>query len=562
MRFLAELRRRKVIQTAVLYVVASWALLQVAELLLDMMEVPKWGLKLVFVLLVIGFPLALMLSWMHQITPQGLRREVDTPSNRGDPAAETLTLDGTSAPRPRSGLVPASVTATDHSIAVLPFTNMSEDKTNEYFADGLSEELLNLLSRIPALRVVARTSSFSFKGRSVSADAIARELNVAHLLEGSVRKAGSRIRITAQLIRATDSSHAWSQSFDRDLSDIFAVQDEIAAAVVGELEIKLLGGTAPKSRHTEPRAYAHYLQGRHFFELQSAKGYEQAIEAIDSAIAIDPGFGPAWAMLGSLYWGQANNSLIAYEEGARKARAASEKALALDPDQAEPLSLLGMLDLMENCDADGGMRRLGRALQLEPHNQRVLARAAHVATRRGRLDEAIQYGKQALNWDPLSPNVHAVLGVTYYYAGRLDEAEAMRRKLLALSPGWLSGYYNLGRILLARNNASAALAAMQQEESPFWRLTGLALAHHALGQHAESDEALAELNKLDPVGIAYQLAEVYAYRGEIALAFEWLDRAAETHDSGLSNASVDPLLKALHSDSRWGAFLSKHSLTS
>jgi tetratricopeptide (TPR) repeat protein len=190
---------------------------------------------------------------------------------------------------------------------------------------------------------MARTSSFSFKGRSVSAAAIAGELNVTHLLEGSVRKAGSRIRITAQLVRATDSSHVWSQTFDRDLSGIFAVQDEIAAAVASELEIKLLGGTMPKSRQTDPRAYALYLQGRHFFELSSATGYEQAIAALDAALAIDPRFGPAWAILAALYWGQANNSLINYEEGSRKARVASEKALALDPDLAEPLSLLGIL---------------------------------------------------------------------------------------------------------------------------------------------------------------------------------------------------------------------------
>jgi tetratricopeptide (TPR) repeat protein len=375
-----------------------------------------------------------------------------------------------------------------------------------------------------------------------------------------VRKAGSRIRITAQLVRATDSSHVWSQSFDRDLSDIFAVQDEIAAAVVGELEIQLLGGAAPKSRQTDPHAYALYLQGRHFFELQSTSGYEQAVEALDAAIAIDPGFGPAWATLGAVYWGQANNSLIDYEEGSRKARTASEKALGLDPDLAEPLSLLGLLDLAENRDAVGGLQRLDRALQLEPHNERVLSRAAIIAIWRGRLDEAIRCGEQALRWDPLSPNVHAVLGGSYYYAGRLDEAEAMRRKLLALTPGWLGGHFYLGRILLARNDGPAALAEMQQEQSNYWRLAGLALAYHALGQRAESDAALAELNKLDPVGIAYQLAEVHAYRGEIDAAFEWLERSTDTHDSGLPFIRVDPLLRNLHADSRWAAFLSRLAL--
>jgi len=556
LRFLAELKRRKVIQTAVLYAVASWALLQVAALLLDMLEVPPWGLKLVFVLLLIGFPLALLLSWMHQVTPEGIRREAAAPeAPRRLPPAGAFSSHAADAPA--AAMLPQEPAADERSIAVLPFANLSEDKANEYFADGLSDELLNLLSRVAGLRVVARTSSFSFKGRTASAAQIARELKVTHLLEGSVRRSGSRVRITAQLIRASDSSHVWSQSFDRDLSDIFAVQDEIAAAVARGLELKLFGGPAPKAQPTDPRAYALYLQGRHFFSLYSATGYAQAIPALEGALAIDPGFAPAWGILGALYWGQANNSLIPYGEGARKARLASDKALALDPEQAEPMSLLGLLDVIEHRDVARGLQRIQRALELEPHNQRVLSRAANVARQRGRTEEAIGYAEQALNADPLSPNAHAVLGLTYYYAGRLDDAEAMRRRLLALSPGWLSGYYYLGRILLERGDARAALAAMEQEPSPMWRLTGLALVHHALGSHVASDAALEELRKEDPVGIAYQFAEIHAYRGETDLAFEWLERAEATNDSGLTDAITNPLMRSLHTDPRWAALVAR-----
>jgi TolB-like protein/Tfp pilus assembly protein PilF len=545
-----------VIQTAVLYAAASWALLQVAALLLDMLEVPAWGLKLVFVLLVIGFPLALLLSWMHQVTPEGIRRESAVPeAPRGLPPAGAFSSHAADAPA--AAILPQEPAADERSIAVLPFANLSEDKANEYFADGLSEELLNLLSRVQGLRVVARTSSFSFKGRATSVAEIARELKVTHLLEGSVRRSGARLRITAQLIRASDSSHVWSQSLDRDLSDIFAVQDEIAAAVARGLELKLFGGPAPKAQPTDPRAYALYLQGRHFFSLYSATGYAQAIPALEGALAIDPGFAPAWGILGALYWGQANNSLIPYEEGARKARLASEKALALDPKQAEPMSLLGLLDVIEHRDVAGGLQRIHRALELEPHNQRVLSRAANVARQRGRTEEAIRYAEQALNADPLSPNAHAVLGLTYYYAGRLDDAEAMRRRLLALSPGWLSGYYYLGRILLEGGDARAALAAIEQEPSPMWRLTGLALVHHALGNRAASDAALEELRKEDPVGIAYQFAEIHAYRGEIDLAFEWLERAEATNDSGLTDAITNPLMRNLHGDPRWAALVAR-----
>ena len=556
LRFLAELKRRKVIQTAVLYAVSAWVLLQVAELLLEMLEVPPWGLKLIFVLLLIGFPLALLLSWMNQVSPEGIRRETPVPEPpRGLPPAGAYSSHAAGAPA--AAMPPQEPAAAERSIAVLPFANLSEDKANEYFADGLSDELLNLLSRVAGLRVVARTSSFSFKGRTASAAEIARELKVTHLLEGSVRRSGSRVRITAQLIRASDSSHVWSQSFDRDLSDIFAVQDEIAAAVARGLELKLFGGPAPKAQPTDPRAYALYLQGRHFFSLYSATGYAQAIPALEGALAIDPGFAPAWGILGALYWGQANNSLIPYGEGARKARLASDKALALDPEQAEPMSLLGLLDVIEHCDVARGLQRIHRALELEPHNQRVLSRAANVARQRGRTEEAIGYAEQALNADPLSPNAHAVLGLTYYYAGRLDDAEAMRRRLLALSPGWLSGYYYLGRILLERGDARAALAAMEQEPSPMWRLTGLALVHHALGSHVASDAALEELRKEDPVGIAYQFAEIHAYRGEIDLAFEWLERAEATNDSGLTDAITNPLMRSLHTDPRWAALVAR-----
>ncbi|NJD31304.1 MAG: hypothetical protein FIB04_05395 [Gammaproteobacteria bacterium] len=542
MRLIAELKRRKVFQTAAIYAAAAWLLLQVAGLLLQMLEVPAWGLKLVFVVLLVGFPLALVLSWMHQITPQGIRREVDIP------------------PPERVAEAPPAVGATDNSIAVLPFDNMSDDPSNAHFADGLSEELLNLLARMPGLRVVARTSSFSFRGRAVDAATIAHELKVAHLLEGSVRKAGNRVRITAQLIRAADSSHVWSQAYDRDLGDIFAIQDEIAAAVVDELEMKLLGKAAPRSSPTDTEAYTHFLRGRHFSELASATGYRQSVQELEAALAIDPGFAPAWATLGAVYWGAANNSLIEYAEGTRRARECSERALAIDPNLAEPMSLLGYFDVVDGVDHDGGMRRLERGRELEPCNPRILTRVANIAIRGGRLDDAVRYCQQALRADPLSPLVHAVYGNACLFAGRLDEAEALRRKVLELSPGWLSGHFHLARIQLAKNDPAAALGEIRQEQSDFWRLTGLALVQHALGNREESDAALRGLMQMDTSGAAYQLAQVHAFRGEIDAAFEWLDRAGATHDAGLTFARVDPLLRGLHDDARWGPLLERNGL--
>lgn len=551
MRVFAELKRRKVLQTALIYLTAAWLLLQVADLLLGMLDVPRWALRLVFVLLLIGFPLALILSWTHQLTADGLRRErdADTADDHGE-ALETAA----------SGRVPSSLAPADEdSIAVLPFANMSDDPSNLHFADGLSEELLNLLSRMPGLRVVARTSSFAFRDRAIGAEAISRELNVTHLLEGSVRRSGKRVRITAQLIRGADASHVWSRSFDRDLEDIFVVQDEIAAAVASELEVTLLGGATPRSWPTETEAYATYLRGRQALDLASQDGYAQAVSSFEAALATDPRFAPAWAALGIAYWGMANNSLVDYSDGARRARENSERALALDPDLAEPLSLLGYLDVVEGVDRDGGLARLERARQLEPHNPRILTRLANASVRIGRLDDGLRHSLQALRADPMSALAHAVFGNACYYAGRLDEAEAARRKVLALSPGWMSGHYYLGRVLLARGRLDAALDEMKREESEFWRLTGLALALQSLGRRAASDEALERLKTLDTSGAAaYQLAQIHAHRGEPDAAFQWLDRAAATHDAGLTYLAVDPLLEPLHADPRWGRFLSRH----
>jgi adenylate cyclase len=549
MSFFAELKRRKVVQTAIIYLAVAWVLLQVADLLLGMLEVPRWALRLVFVLLVVGFPLALLLSWTHQLTASGPRRELDA-----DEQDEPETSRGTEA-RTATGLAQA----VDDSIAVLPFTNMSDDPSNLHFADGLSEEVLNLLSRMPGLRVVARTSSFAFRDRTIGAQAISRELSVTHLLEGSVRRSGKRIRVAAQLIRGADASHLWSRSYDRELEDIFAVQDDIASAVARELEVELRAGAAPRSWPTDPETYMRYLRGRQALDLASRDGYSRAAIEFEAALAVDPRFAPAWAALGMMYWGMANNSLIDYAVGTRLARESSEKALAIDPSLADPLSLLGYLDVVQGADRDGGMARLERARQLEPHNPRILTRLANASVRVGRLDDSIQHCLRALQADPMSALAYAVYGNTCYFAGRLEEAEAARRKVLALSPGWMSGHFYLGRVLLAQGRTEAALEEMQLEESEFWRLTGLALALQSLGRHEDSGDALQRLKALGSLGSAsYQLAQIHACRGEPDAAFEWLDSAVASGDAGLAFLVVDPLLVPLHRDPRWERFLRHH----
>jgi len=326
-----------------------------------------------------------------------------------------------------------------------------------------------------------------------------------------------------------------------------------------ELELHLLGSQAPKAPHTDPRAYSLYLQGRQYFELYSSPGYEQALAALNEALAIDRNFAPAWATLGALYWSASNNSLIDYDEGAARHATPRRMRLRSTSIMRKPCHCWAYSTWSSNaiwiseCAASPERSSSSRTIIAY-----LLARAS---LRDATVDSMTAgYAEQALRCDPLSPNAHAALGFCLYGAGRLEEAEVMRRKVLALSPGWLSGHYYLGRILLARHDLQGALAAMQAEPSHMWRSMGLAIVNHALGRTDEADAALAEFEQLPPAGHYYQLAEVYAYRGDIDASFGFLDQALETHDSGLIDTGCDPLLANLHADPRWRSFLSRAGL--
>jgi len=300
--FWSELRRRKVVKAAIVYVVVAWLLIQIAEVIFEPLKLPDWSLTLVIVLAALGFPLALVLAWAFELSPDGLQR--DKRHSEGPATSSLIQPTGEhtafNLPKTRSDV--------RRAIAVLPLTNMSGDPENEYFSDGISEELLNLLAKIPELRVISRTSAFSFKNKAIKVADVARELNVAHVLEGSVRKAGDRVRITAQLIRGDSDSHLWSETYDRTLEDIFAVQDEIAATVVQRLKVTLLGGD-PHVEPTDPRAYTLRLQARHLAKRFSAESYDQAIALYEQALAIDPDYVEALGGLANIYINQANFGL-------------------------------------------------------------------------------------------------------------------------------------------------------------------------------------------------------------------------------------------------------------
>ncbi len=444
----------------------------------------------------------------------------------------------------------------EKSIAVLPFVNMSEDKSNEYFSDGISEELLNLLAKIPQLQVTARTSSFSFKGKEVAIPEIARTLRVAHVLEGSVRKAGNSVRITAQLIKAGTDTPLWSQTYDRKLDDIFAIQDEIAADVVKQLKVTLLGA-APKARTTDPGAYALYLQAVQLGRQFTAEAFQQSDALYHKVLAIDPRYAPAWYGLARNFGNEPSQGLLSNKEGYAQAREANMKALAIDPDYAPAHAQLGWTAMYDDNDLAGAAQHLKRALAVDPADLDVLNNSAALLQSLGRLDEALALEEAILRRDPVNVSALFNLGLGQRMTGRFDAAIASFRAVLSLSPSNGGAHCQLGVALLLKGDAHGALAEIEQETSEIYKMIGLAMAYHALGRKADSDAALSALIAKYEKDWSYNIAYVYAYRGEADKTFAWLDKAVEYGDPGLGEIVTDNLFDKIHADPRWLPFLRK-----
>jgi serine/threonine protein kinase len=463
-----------------------------------------------------------------------------------------------SASRAREGQ--ASTQSSTPAIAVLPFRNLSDDPENEYFSDGLSEELLNVLAQNRGLRVAARSSSFQFKGKNEELKEIGKQLRVSTILEGSVRKSGNRVRISTQLVNVADGFQLWSESYDRELNDIFAVQDDIARSVGEALKVKLLGEKRSSSKSANAEAYNAYLQGRYFTDRRSQEDLKKASQYYEQALKIDARYAPARVGLAVVSYRQAGWGYVQVDEGYRKAREEVEKALELDPKLAEAHAALGWIKSHYDWDWAGADASYKRAMELEPGNANVVRQAAGLAATLGRFEEAIALDHRAADLDPLSVTVHYYAGIHAYYAGKLTDAEAAFRKALDLNPEYPAARASLSVVYLLKSQPETALAELQREPEPFWHLYGLALAYHAAGKKNEADASLAELiKKYQEVG-AIQIGELHAYRGEIDSAFEWLERAYKQRDGGLSEIKGDPLLKNLEKDPRWFAFLKKMKL--
>lgn len=576
--FFTELRRRNVFKVGIVYIVVAWLILQVSDTLGPALHLPEWFVSAVAFLLILGFPVAIIFAWAFDLTPEGLKRETNaepTAPMAGktgkklnyivaaalvlalsyfvfdkivfDSGPDTAGISTAVQVAPQQPSETESARA-DNSIAVLPFVNMSSDEEQEYFSDGLSEELLNLLAGIPELKVAARTSSFSFKDKDLEITEIASRLKVAHVLEGSVRKHGNQLRITAQLIQADNGYHLWSETYDRQLDNVFQIQEDIAIAVVDALRITLLG-EMPKTRRTDPVAYQLFLEGQYLKRQISKGSLDRAIEAFKQVVEIDPAYVPAWAELADTYiWGGGSDEL-SYEEKTALADQAIQTAISTDPDYAFAYYVRGISWIFAKNRFNKGIEDFELALKLDPDDAFIVAAIGKGAFLTGKFDLAITQYKTALAMQPVVPEFYLFLGRAYLSSGRLDDAEASFRKLVSLSPTSY-GEFELWQTMLLKGELEAALA---ESDTSFRR----AIIHHALGNAAVADEALADLiENADP----YSIAMVYGNRGDVDKTFEWLNNHLEKGNYYPTFILTETAFRSVHSDPRWASFLEKLGL--
>lgn len=450
----------------------------------------------------------------------------------------------------------------DKSIAVLPFVNMSADSSQEYFSDGLSEELLNLLAKIPELKVIGRTSSFAFKGKNEDLRTIAQKLGVAHLLEGSVRRDGNTVRVTAQLIKAIDGSHLWSDTYDRQMDSIFKLQDDIARDVVEQLKLKLLQTpTVKKSGTGNIEAYNLLLQGNYFFDKLDKENVAMAVDFYRQALAIDSTDAQTWARLANAYSRQAWQNYTERETTRQQAKLAALRSIELDKDLAQGYSELGDIEVYDNFNWNEAEKNYLKALSLDPENPTILygiGGGLYFAI--GRWNDAIKYMKKCIELDPLKPLNHLNLGNILSHAGKPKEAEYYLKRALEINPQFQRAHLYLGRNYLLDGKIDLALKEMHQENLEVFRTFGLALAYHAAGNTVVADEALATFSEKFQNDWSYLLAELYSFRGEKDKALGWLEIAYQKGDGWLVFLKGDPLLKNLEDDQRYRSFLKKMNL--
>ena len=572
-QFLAELKRRNVLRVAAFYAAVGWLLVQIATQVLPVFDVHAWAMRVVVVAVILGFPFALVFAWFYELTPEGLKRESEV-----DRAQSTTRDTGRKLDRLIIGVLVVAVVALlanqfvphkdatdialDKAVAVLPLVNDTGDPDNEYFSDGLSEELISALAQIKDLKVIGRTSSFHFKNSNEDSKVIGIALGVGYLLEGSVRKSAERARIAVSLVRAADGANVWSQIYDRTLPDIFAVQAQIAQSVADALKVALLGAErnpdSPPNRNVD--AYNAYLQGRYYEQRYSATDLRKAIGYYDAAIRSDPHYALAYAARSKSWWALGDITGEDVSGSNRKARADAERAVAEDPNLAEGHAALGQVLASVDWNASGAELEYRRAAELAPASAEPKIGLSSVLADFGRIEEATDLLRQAIQLEPLTATSYFDLARLLTSLGRYDEAVQAARKAVELQPGGAGTWEMLALVEAKRGNGEAALKAAQQETDPDWRAYAMALAQQARGDKATAQAALDALIAGHSDDMSFQIATVFAFRGEADETFEWLDRAYEKRDPGVMAIIDNPFTRELRSDPRFAAFCKKVGL--
>lgn len=575
--FFGELKRRNVYKVAVAYAVVGWLLIQVATQVFPFLEIPNWTIRLIILLTALGFPVALIIAWAFELTPEGIKRTEDADAARqhsrgGIWIAVVVIAAGLSlglfflgrytASRATPGVSEAAAASNAvKSIAVLPLVNTSGDPSNEYFSDGLSEELIAVLAKIPELKVIGRSSSFFFKGKSSDSAVIGQKLGVANLIEGSVRKQGDRVRIVAELIRAADGRSLWSETYDRDVKDVFAVQSEIAKAVAGQMRVKLLGERQQSDAAASTENLAAHnavLQADFYFKQLTPESVQRAIQFLEEAVRLDPNYAFAYAKL-SQAWRQYAASFArddarkAYEE----ARRSAEKAVSLAPDLAEVRMAMGFLAFTPDLDFRAAEREFRRVLESSPNDAAAKSYLGAALSAQGRLTEAEQTCREALSLDPLGTPAWYNIGRVVVGLGRYREAEELFRKGLEIQPQASRFHSYLALLDIIQNRPEQAMTNARLETEGFWRDYAIALVQQTQGDRAAADRSLNDFIARDSVGAAFQIAVLYAARKNPDKMFEWLDTAYAEHDSGLSQMAVTPFFLPYVNDPRFIALCQK-----
>jgi TolB-like protein/Tfp pilus assembly protein PilF len=543
------------------------------------------AIRAVVIALSIGLIPVLVIAWVFELTPEGLKMDSDVdpalsitrPAGRkldraivavlvlavGYFAVDKFMLDpnrdAEQLELAREAVRNEAIIAEigDRSIAVLPFADMSQERDQAYFSEGIAEELLNLLATIPEVRVTSRSSAFSFKDKGLSIPEIADRLRVSYVLDGSVRKSGDQLRISAQLIDAQTDTQVWSRNFDRTLENIFQIQDEIAGDVVEQVR-GTLDIASPQQRQTDPVAYSLFLEARDQRRLGTVDSYDKSIAIYKRVLEIDPNYSPAWDEMAAVYQNQANTGLRPAAEGFRLAREAALAAIEADPSYAPAFGTLAFLAQYYDVDLAAATEYLQRALELAPTDSALIGSAGMLLKNMGRVEEALAPIEYKVALDPLSAAWQYTLGIAYLSAAQYDDAVRSFETTLRLSPEFSLAHYNLGVAMMLAGRPNEAVAALQKEAREDWRLAGLTMAYFDLGRHSEGaadnsqyETTLAELLRKYSGNMTYNIGYVYAYLGDADSAFEWLERAFEVEDPGLGEILSQPLLANLKQDPRW-----------